>query len=218
MSVKVMLADDHPVVRQGLRWMLESSPEFEVIAETGDGFETVQLVERKKPDVLIVDLMMPSLNGLEVTRQVVNRHPGIKVIILSMHQDDEYVLQALRSGAMGYVLKDSGPEELAQAIRDVNQGMRYLSRKLSTRLIESMVSKSSDEKPGDVYDLLTDRERQVMQLVVEGNTSTEIAQRLSISPRTAEAHRANLMRKLGVSSQNELIRYAIKKGLLSLDS
>jgi two-component system, NarL family, response regulator NreC len=217
MSVKVFLADDHPIVRQGLRRMLEMEPDFQVIAESGNGLETLQMVEQLKPDVLIVDLMMPGLNGLEVTRQVTQRVPRIRVIILSMHQDDAYVLQALRCGAIGYVLKDSSPNELAEAIRNVNQGRRFLSEKLSSRLIDSMVRNAEEESQIDAYEQLTDREREVLQLILEGNTAAEIAKRLSISPRTAEAHRANLLHKLGITNQVDLFRYAVKKGILPLD-
>ncbi len=216
MSVRVILVDDHPIVRQGLRRLLESEPELQVIAESGDGLEAVQLVERYKPDVLIVDLMMPGLNGLEVTRQVCQRLPYIRVVVLSMHKDDDYIVQALRNGAMGYVIKDTGPSELAQAVREVTSGRRYLSPQIAERLVDRLLLQPS-QLMQDPYELLTSREREVLQLVAEGFTSPEIAQRLTISRRTAEQHRANLMHKLGLQNQREVLRYALRKGILQMD-
>ena len=217
MTVRVLLADDHPVVRQGLHRLLESEPDFTVVAETGDGLETIRLAAQFRPDVLIVDLMMPGLNGLEVTRQVVQEDPGIHVIVLSMHKEDAYVVKALRNGAQGYVLKDTGPSELTHAIREVIQGERYLSARLQDRMIDVLARKDSKENQPNPYELLSSREREVFHLILESCTSGDIARRLSISPRTAEVHRANLMRKLGVSTQIELILFAIKNGLLKID-
>lgn len=216
MTVRVLLADDHPIVRQGLRRLLESKPEFQVVAETGDGLEVLPLVEEYHPDVLIVDLMMPGLNGLEVTRQVCQRMENMRVIVLSMHKDDGYVIQALRNGATGYVVKDTGPKELVEAIHQVMQGRRYLSPVIAERLAEQDITFTGGQ-PEDPYEQLTSREREVLQLVAEGYTSQEIASRLSISPRTAEKHRANVMQKLGFQNQREILRYAIKKGILSMD-
>jgi two-component system, NarL family, response regulator NreC len=216
MSVTVLLADDHPIVRQGLRHLLEAQPDFKVVGEASDGIEASQLAERYRPNVLVVDLMMPGLNGLEVTRQVRQRSPGTHIIILSMHNNEAYVLQALKNGASGYVLKDSGPAELVQAINQVMQGKRYLSTSLSERLIE-MLLKQTGQLPKDPYEDLTHREREVFQLTAEGYPSSEIAERLCISPRTVEVHRSNLMNKLGLHSQMDLLRYAIRRGLVSLE-
>lgn len=216
MSVSVLLADDHPIVRQGLRKLLEAEPDFKIIGEASDGLEAVQLTERLKPDVLVLDLMMPGLNGMEVTRQVTQRSPGTRVIILSMHSNEAYVLQALRNGASGYVLKDSDPMEFVEGVREVISGRRYLSSPLSERLIDAFVSRT-EETRADAYDTLTDREREVLQLTAEGCTSTEIGSRLSISPRTAEKHRASMMSKLRLRSQTEVIRYALKRGILPMD-
>jgi DNA-binding NarL/FixJ family response regulator len=217
MTVRVLLADDHPIVLQGLRRLLDSKPDFLVVAETGDGLEVLPLAEQYKPDVLIVDLMMPGLNGLEVTRQVCQRLEGIRVIVLSMHKDDGYVIQALQNGASGYMIKDTGPSELVEAIHQVMRGRRYLSQAISDRFSDQTLF--HPEKPlEDLYSLLTNREREVLQLVAEGYTGIEIAKRLSISPRTVEQHRANVMRKLGLQNQREIVRYAIKKGILSIDS
>lgn len=217
MTVRVLLADDHPIVLQGLRRLLESKPDFLVVAEASDGLDVLPLIERYKPDVLIVDLMMPGLNGLEVTRRVCQRQEGIRVIVLSMHKDDGYVIQALRNGAMGYVIKDTGPAELVEAIRQVMQGQRYLSQVIADRFNDQLLF-NPDEQLADPYDQLTSREREVLQLVAEGYTGQEIAKRLSISPRTAEQHRANILRKLGLQNQREIIRYALKKGILSINN
>ncbi len=217
MTVRVLLADDHPIVLQGLRRLLESKPDFLVVAETGDGLEVLPLAEQHKPDVLIVDLMMPGMNGLEITRQVCRRLEGIRVIVLTMHKDDGYVIQALQNGASGYMIKDTGPVELVEAIHQVMQGRRYLSQAIADRFTDQTLF-HPEKQLEDLYSLLTNREREVLQLVAEGYTGQEIAKRLSISPRTAEQHRANVMRKLGFQNQREIVRYAIKKGILSIDS
>lgn len=214
--INIMLADDHHIVRQGLRALLESEQNFHLVGEAGDGLEAVRLAIRLKPDVLITDVMMPGLNGLEVTRQVTKSLPQTKVVILSMYTDDSYVLEALKNGATGYVLKDSQATDLVQAIREVAAGRRYLSPPLSERELE-LYAQRFESVSNDPYDLLTTREREVLQLVAEGRTSIEIAQQLFISPRTAEGHRANLMRKLGVQNNAELVRYALKRGILPLD-
>ena len=212
----ILLADDHNIVRQGLRALLQSEPHFRLVGEASDGIEAVRLAERLKPDVLITDLMMPGLNGLEVTRQVTKLLPQIRVIILSMYTNDAYVLEALKNGALGYVLKDSQAADLIQAVKEVIAGNRYLSPPLSERALELYLQKV-ESVPDDPYELLTTREREVLQLVAEGRTSSEIATRLFISPRTAEGHRANLMRKLGLQNNADLIRFALKRGILSLD-
>ena len=217
MAVTVLLADDHPIVRQGLRHLLENQSDFKVIAEACDGLETTQLAELHHPDVLVVDIMMPGLNGLEVIRQVHHQSPATRIIVLSMHNSEAYVLQALKNGASGYVLKDSGPGEMIQAVKQVMAGTRYLSNSLSDRLIDLLV-KQTGPLPKDPYNDLTNREREVFQLTVEGNSNAEIAEKLFISARTAELHRANLMEKLGMHSQMELLRYAIRRGFVRLET
>ncbi|GAB4541049.1 MAG: response regulator transcription factor [Anaerolineae bacterium] len=214
--ISIVLADDHQVVRQGLRALLETEADFHLIGEAGDGLETVQLVERLKPDVLIVDLMMPGLNGLEITRQVTQRASPTRVVILSMHANEAYVLEALRNGAGAYVLKDSSAADLVQAVRQVVAGRHYLSPPLSERAIETYLHKASPAAQ-DPYETLTAREREVLHLAAEGYTNAEIAERLSISPRTAETHRANMMRKLDLRTQTDLIRYALRRGILPLE-
>ena len=213
MTTSILLADDHPIVRHGLRTLLEAEPDFHIAGETDDGLETVRLVEHLQPDVLVLDLMMPSLNGLEVTRQVCRRVPKTRVIILSMHANEAYVLEALRHGAMGYVLKETSAAALVRAVREVVAGRRYLSAPLSERAIEAYIQKAS-EGILDPYETLTTREREVLHLAAEGHTNAEIAARLTISPRTVEVHRANMMRKLGLRTQTDLIRYALRRGIL----
>lgn len=213
----ILLADDHNIVRQGLRAILQSEPHFRLVGEASDGIEAVRLTERLKPDVLITDVMMPGLNGLEVARQVSRSLPNTRIIILSMYTNDAYVIEALKNGALGYVLKDSQASDLIQAVKEVINGNRYLSPPLSERALELYMRKV-ESVPEDPYDLLTTREREVLQMVAEGRTSAEIASRLFISPRTAEGHRANLMRKLGLQNNADLIRFAIKRGILPLDN
>ena len=215
-QICLVLVDDHVIVRQGLRALLESQPDLRVVGETGDGLEALDLAERLRPDVMVIDLMMPGLSGLEVTRQVRQRAPGTRIIILSMHSAEPYVLKALRNGADGYVLKTSGAADLAQAVREVMAGRRYLSPPLSADAIEAFALKVSDAAL-DLYETLTSRERQVLQLAAEGLNHAEIAARLSISPHTATTHRANLMRKLGLHSQTELVRLAIQRRLLPFE-
>lgn len=215
-KTRIVLADDHPVVRHGVRSLLQSDADLAVVGEASDGIETVQMVEKLQPDVLVVDLMIPGLNGLEITRQVRQRYPATRVIILSMHANEPYVLEALKNGASGYVLKDSSGTDLIQAIRLVASGQRYLSPPLSERAVEAYMMKSH-EGPSDAYEGLTDREREVLHLAAEGLSNPDIANRLSISPRTVETHRANLMRKLGLKTQTDLIRYALKRGILPME-
>ncbi len=213
----VLLVDDHHVVRQGLRALLEAEPDLSVVGEAADGLEVAKLVEHLKPNVLVLDLVMPSLNGLEVTRHVRQHFPETRVVILSMYANEAYVLQALRNGADGYVLKDATATELVQAVREAAAGRRYLSAPLSERAIEAYVQKT---QPGtlDVHETLTTREREVLQLAAEGYKNPQIAARLGISPRTAETHRANLMRKLGLNTQTDLIRYAMQRGILPMEA
>ena len=215
-NITIVLADDHHVVRQGLRALLESEPGFTLLGETGDGLETVRLVERLNPNVLIVDLMMPGINGLEVTRQVVESSPQTRVLVLSMHAGDGYVLEALKNGATGYLLKSAVTSDLIQAVRNVAAGHRHLSPSISERAIELLVQRTQASSL-DVYETLTTREREVLQLAAEGHPNTEIAEKLFISSRTVETHRANLMRKLGLENHTELVLYAVRRGIIGTD-
>jgi DNA-binding NarL/FixJ family response regulator len=216
MDVKILLADDHPIVRRGLRILLQAEPGFVVVGEGSDGIEALQLVERYKPEVLVVDLMMPGLNGLEVLRQCSQLSSHTRVIVLSMHSDEAYVLAALKRGAQGYVLKDSSSNDVIFAVREVVAGRRYLSPPLSERAIDAYLQRGR-EAGNDPYEALSSREREVLHLAAEGRTNREIAEALSISPRTVDAHRANMMHKLDLHHQTELVLYALRRGILSLE-
>ncbi|HOD43857.1 MAG TPA: response regulator transcription factor [Anaerolineaceae bacterium] len=213
MTVTILLADDHHLVRQGIRSVLETNSEFVVVGEASDGWQTMELVESLKPDVTIIDITMPGLNGLEVTRQV---HEKTKVIILSMHANEAYVLEALHHGAYGYVLKESTATDLIRAVQKVADGQRFLSAPFSDHVLQTYLTRSQTS-PLDPYETLTRREREVLQLMAEGWSTTEISERLYISPRTVEVHRANVMHKLDLHTQTDLVRYAIRRGLIAVD-
>ena len=216
MSVTIVLADDHPLVRRGIRDLLESVPDFSVVGEAPDGLAVIQLAEKFKPDILVVDLMMPNLNGLEALKQISHRSPKTRKIVLSMQSADPYIVEAFRSGAMGYVLKDSAPNELVDAIRQALSDTRYFSPKLPERLVETL-TEARGKLEVEPYDTLTDREREVLQLAAEGRTAPEIGKILSISARTAEIHRSRMMAKLGFRNQAEVVRFAVKRGILPID-
>jgi two-component system, NarL family, response regulator NreC len=212
-SISIVLADDHQLVREGLRRLLEAEPGFSVVGETADGLGVAPLVDRLRPQVLVVDLMMPGLGGIEATRQVRKQSPGTQVVILSMHTAEPFVLDALRNGAAAYVPKDAPGTELIRAIREVVAGRHYLAPPLSEAVIQALLAQSPPAAP-DPYDTLTGREREVLHLTAQGLSNKEIARRLGCSPRTAETHRTHLMRKLGLKSRTDLIRLALKRGLL----
>ncbi len=212
----IVLVDDHHVVRQGLRTLLSSEPDFRIIGEAADGLEAIKVLEATQPDILVLDLMMGGVNGLEVARQAAKRFPKTGVIILSMYGNEGYVLEALKAGVKAYVLKESTSEELVRAIRKVATGQRYLSPPLSERAIEAYTQKSEGNSI-DRYDTLTSREREVLHIVAQGRTNAEIAKLLNISPRTVEIHRAKMMHKLGIRTQTELLRYALERGILPLE-
>ncbi len=211
----IVLADDHPIVRQGISGLLESEPGFVVVGEAGDGRGAVELVERLQPDVAILDLMMPELNGLEVARRALRLSPRTRIVILSMYSDEPHVLEALRAGAMAYVLKGTSTETLIFALREAMAGRRYLSPPLSDRAVEVYLAQiGTAERPTDRYELLTAREREVLELVARGASYAEIADKLTISPRTAETHRTNLMRKLDLKTSADITLYAVQRGLI----
>jgi two-component system response regulator NreC len=216
-TVRLLLVEDHPVVREGLRALLEEEAALEVVGQAGHGGEVVQLVEGLRPDVVVLDLMMPGVGGLEVTTEIARRFPETRVLILSMHANEAYVLEALRNGAAGYALKQADGGELVRAILEVAAGRRYLSPPLSERAVEAY-ARRAEGAPPDLYMTLTAREREVLVLVAQGHTSPAIAGRLYISPRTVESHRASLMKKLRLRSQAEVIRYAIGRGIVPADS
>jgi len=216
-KIRILLADDHRIVREGFRALLQAQPDFEIIGETGDGLDAVRLVEQHKPQVLVLDLMMPGLNGLEVARQVTQRVPRTRIVVLSMHANEAYVLEALKNGACAYVLKDATAAELVRAVREAHAGRRYLSPPLSEPAIDRYIQRARTSDSLDLYDTLTNREREVLQLASEGHTNAEIATRLFISPRTVETHRANVMHKLGLRSQTDLVRYALQRGIVPME-
>ena len=210
----ILLADDHQVLREALRLLLEMQSDFEVIAETGDGLDAVVLTEKYKPDVLIVDMMMPGLSGLEVARRTKRVSPTTKVIVLSMYDTESYVVESLQEGVAGYVLKKSSSQELVFAIRQALDGNLYLSPSLNERAIQAYLQRSADSRVEDPLNTLTDRERDVLQLAAEGLSNPQIAEKLTLSARTVEMHRGNLLKKLGLKSQTDLVKFAVKRGLV----
>jgi DNA-binding NarL/FixJ family response regulator len=210
--IRIVLADDQSVVRGAVKCLLEIEPDLEVVGEADDGLEVLPLVERLRPHVLVIDIAMPGLFGLEVTRQVRQRLPQTGVVVLSRYATEWYVTEALRNGAGGYVDQHADPRELIRAVRSVSQGKRYLSAPLSENVQVWLAQ--AGRHAGDPYETLTAREREVLQLVAEGYSSTRAARRLSISVRTAEAHRANVMRKLRLKNHTALIRFALARGVL----
>jgi DNA-binding NarL/FixJ family response regulator len=211
----VVLADDHPIVRQGLRAVLEDKDLCWVIGEAGDGLTALDLVAQLKPDVAILDVRLPDLSGLEVARRLQQSVPATRVVMLSMHADEPYVLEALRHGVLGYVLKGAATADLVAAVHAAMAGRRFLSAPLTDRAIDAYARRAAEsDRPLDRYDLLTAREREVVQLAAQGLSNAEIGERLVISPRTAETHRANMLRKLGLQTQTDLARYALGRGLI----
>jgi DNA-binding NarL/FixJ family response regulator len=215
MPIRILLADDHTVVRDGLRALLERQADMVVVAEAADGHESVLLAEEHKPDIVIMDIAMPNMNGIEATRRIIAANPATAVVILSMHQDESYVLRSLKAGAKGYLLKDSLRSDVIDAIRSVSQGRSFLTRKVSRILQEDYVRLLERRGLDDSYDLLTDREREVLQLVAEGRTNKEVASFLNVSPTTVETHRTHILQKLSLHSVPELILYAVRKGIIS---
>ncbi len=213
--IRILLADDHTVVRDGLRALLEHEPDMAVVGEAADGRESVRLAETSTPDVVLMDLAMPNLNGMEATRRILAANPKIGVVILSMHQDESYVLGSLKAGAKGYLLKDSMRSEVVQAIRSVVEGRSFLTRKVARLLQEDYISRLQQRGLEDRYDLLSDREREILQLIAEGRANKEVANMLNISLTTVETHRGHILQKLEIHSVPELILYAVRKGIIS---
>ncbi len=214
--IKIILADDHQIVRHGLRSLLSAEPDMEVVGEADNGRAVVRLVQEKSPQVVIMDISMPDLNGIEATRQILNESPGIKVIALSMHSDSLFVLNMFKAGASGYLLKDCALEELVKAIRTVLSRKIYLSPGISDIVIKDFVIGWSPPD-SSAYSILTTREREVLQLMAEGRNTNQIAESLCVSVKTVEAHRKQLMNKLDIHSVAELTKYAIRQGLTSLE-
>ena len=213
--IRILLADDHAVMRRGLRALIEGYPDFNVVGEANDGREAVALADSLRPDVVVMDLTMPNLNGTEASRQITSKHPGIAVIVLTMHSDESYVLRALKAGARGYLLKESAEDDLMNAIRAVNQKKAYFSPAVSRMLVEDYIRQLRDKDIEDSYELLTTREREILQLVAEGKSNKDIAALLNLSVYTVETHRSNIMEKLNLHTVPELILYAVRKGIVS---
>ncbi|MBN9663057.1 MAG: response regulator transcription factor [Acidobacteria bacterium] len=214
-SIRVILADDHKLMRSGLRLLVEQQPEFRVVGEAGDGRQAVALALELKPDVAVLDIGMPELNGIEAAHQITEQLPETAVVMLSMHSDESYVLRALKAGARGYLLKDSAEADLVQAILAVREGKSFFSPAVSQVLLEDYLRKLRKTGAEDSYELLSPREREILQLVAEGKSSKDVANLLNLSVYTVETHRANLMKKLNLKSMPELILYAVRKGVIA---
>ncbi len=214
-KLRILLADDHIVMRTGLRALLERQPNLEVVGESENGRETVALAASLKPDVVVMDVGMPVLNGIEATQTIVTQNPTVAVVILSMHADESYVMRALKAGARGYLLKDSAAADLIGAIQAISQGKSFFSPKVSRILAEDYVRVLKQKGAVDTYDLLTSREREILQLLAEGKTNKEVATALNISPYTVETHRSHILQKLNLHNSAELVLYAVRKGIIS---
>jgi DNA-binding NarL/FixJ family response regulator len=216
MSIRIIIADDHQIVRQGLKTLLENEPDMKVVAEAGDGGRTVTLVRELSPHVVVIDVKMPDMSGIEATRQILSELPDVKVIALSMFGDRRFVINMLKAGAKGYLLKDCAFEELAQAIRLVMSNKTYLSHGVAEIVVKDYVTQVTSPSQS-VFSVLTAREREVLQLMAEGKRTTQIAELLQISVKTVDTHRQQLMRKLDIRSVAELTKYAIREGLTTLE-
>lgn len=216
-KISLILADDHAVVRSGLRMLLEAQPDIEIKAEAESGKEAVTLVRSLQPDVILMDIQMPDLNGIEATKRIKKLAPETAVLALTMHEDEQYFFEMLHAGASGYVPKRAAPDELVTAIRTVARGEVFLYPTLATRLVQDYLKRAdADEKPG-IYSELTPREQEVLVLIAEGMTNAEIADKLVISTKTVDRHRENLMRKLNMHNRIDLVKYAIRTGLIDLE-
>jgi two-component system response regulator NreC len=214
-KLRILLGDDHTIVRQGLCKILEEQRDWQVVAQTSDGREAVRQTLALQPDVAIVDIGMPLLNGIEATRQIVRRLPDVHVLILSMHADEAYITQALQAGAKGYLLKDSADTDLIRGVTAVASGKSFFSPAVARVMLDDYVRHLADKGIVDRYDSLSEREREIFQLIAEGHSNKEIADLLSISPATVETHRAHILQKLDVHNTAELVLYAVRKGVIS---
>jgi two-component system, NarL family, response regulator NreC len=215
MPIRILLADDHTLMRQGLRYILESHPEFDVVAEASSGIEAVEAARQHKPDVAVVDVAMKELNGIEATSQILKHSPLTSVLILSMHSDERYVLRAVKAGARGYLLKNSAGDELLQAIQDVQRGLAFFSPSVAAIFQNGFARLKGAGEISDRFELLTSRERQIYQLLAEGNSNKDIANRLNLSLHTVETHRWRIMDKLDLHSTADLVLSAVRRGMVS---
>jgi two-component system, NarL family, response regulator NreC len=213
--IRILLADDHTVMRRGLRLLLEQQPDFQVVGEADDGRQAVEFAAAQHPNVAVLDIGMPLLNGIEATRKMLAEDPSIAVVVLSMHSDESYVLRALKAGAKGYLLKNSAEADLIQAVRAVAEGKSFFSPVIGRMLLEDYMRQVAKREVEDSYDLLTPREKEILQLLAEGKTNKEVANVLKLSLYTVESHRGNILEKLNLHSVPELILYAVRKGIIS---
>jgi two-component system response regulator NreC len=211
----ILLADDHTVIRSGLRMVLEKQSDFQVVGEAGDGRQAVKMAEELNPDVVVMDIAMPNLNGIDAAKQIVSQNSRVAVVVLSMHSDESYVMRALKSGAKAYLLKDSAEADLIRAVRAVVEGKSFFSPAVSRMLLEDYVRQLQQRGAEDSYELLSPREREILQLIAEGKTNKEIAAMLNLSLYTVETHRTHILQKLNLHSVPELILYAVRKGIIS---
>jgi two-component system response regulator NreC len=214
MKIRILLADDHTILRAGLKMMLNAQPDMEVIGEAQDGRQALHEAQRLQPDVILMDITMPDMNGIEATKQIKRAQPEIKVLILTMHEHDEYIFQALRAGASGYMLKEAADTELITALHVVQSGQFYLSPAAQSVMVGDYLQRVRTGEEKDSYSSLTEREREILKLVAEGYTNNQIAERLVISPKTVDTHRTHIMDKLNLHSRAELVKYAMRRGLL----
>src|SRR5579871_3099233 len=213
--IRIVLADDHSVMRSGLRALLQQYPDLQVVGEANDGREALDLVETLRPDVAVLDVTMPNLNGIDAARQIVAKQLGTAVIVLSMHSDEGYVLRAMKAGVHGYLLKESAEIDLLHAIHAVTQGKAFFSPAVSRMLVEDYVRQLQDKEIEDSYDLLTDRQREILQLIAEGKSNKDVANMLNLSLYTVETHRSNILQKLNLHTVPDLILYAVRKGVIA---
>jgi DNA-binding NarL/FixJ family response regulator len=214
MKIRILLADDHTILRAGLKMMLNAQPDMEIVGEAQDGRQAIQEAQRLQPDVILMDITMPDLNGIEATRQIKRVLTEVKILVLTMHENDEYVFQALRAGASGYMLKEAADTELITAIHVIKSGQFYLSPTAQSVVVGDYLQRVRTGEERDSYSSLTEREREILKLVAEGHTNNQIAERLIISPKTVDTHRTHVMDKLNLHSRAELVKYAMRRGLL----
>ncbi|MEO7019990.1 MAG: response regulator transcription factor [Ktedonobacteraceae bacterium] len=214
MTIHILLADDHTILRAGLKMMLNAQPDMEVVGEAQDGRQALHEAQRLHPDIILMDITMPDMNGIEATKQVKKQLPDVKVLILTMHENDEYVFQALRAGASGYMLKEAADTDLINALHVIQSGNFYLSPTAQSVMVGDYLQRVHAGEEKDSYSCLTEREREILKLVAEGFTNNQIAERLVISPKTVDTHRTHIMDKLNLHSRAELVKYAMRRGLL----
>lgn len=213
-KIRVLLADDHAIVREGVKMILTKEPDFEVVGEAQDGRQALELVERMKPNVVVMDISMPEMGGIEATQQVKERHAGVNVIALTMHEDESYVFKLLRAGASGYVLKRAAAQDLVQAVRAAAKGEAFLYPSVARKVVEDYLKRVEAGEERERYDGLTEREKEILTHIAQGLSNQQIAQKLYISIKTVQTHRAHILEKLGLHDRTELVRYAIRKGLI----